>query len=56
MTCVKEVVLKINVLNEKYNYFIETAEREELLEYILSVSELAGLETKSDITDEWRDW
>ncbi len=56
LTCVKEVVLKINVLNEKYNYFIETAEREELLEYILSVSELAGLETKSDITDEWRDW
>ena len=53
---VKEIVLKFNDLNEQYDYFIETTEREELVEYILSVAELAGLETKKDITEEWREW
>jgi hypothetical protein len=56
LTCVKEIVLKFNKLNEQYDYFIETTEREELVEYIVSVSELAGLETKGDITEEWREW
>lgn len=56
VACVKEIVLKFNELNEQYDYFIETTEREELVEYILSVAELAGLETKDDVTEEWREW
>lgn len=53
---VKEVILKFNKLNEKYDYFIETIEREELAEYILTVAELAGLETGEDISEQWREW
>ncbi|GHI01349.1 hypothetical protein [Neobacillus kokaensis] len=53
---VKEVILTFNRLNEKYDFFIETMEREELAEYILSVAELAGLKTNEDITEQWREW
>ncbi|MEH7749551.1 hypothetical protein V7659_31790, partial [Neobacillus drentensis] len=53
---VKKVILKFNKINEKYDYFIETMEREELAEYILSVAELTGLETGDDITEQWREW
>lgn len=56
LTFVKEIVLKFNELNKQYDYFIDTTEREELVEYILSVVELAGLETKGDITEDWREW
>lgn len=56
LDCVKEIVLKFNQLNEQYDYFIETTEREELVEYIVSVAELAGLKTKDDVTEEWREW
>jgi hypothetical protein len=56
LTCVKEIVQKFNELNEQYDYFIETTEREELVDYILSVADLVGLETKDDVTEEWREW
>ncbi|MDM5326748.1 hypothetical protein [Neobacillus sp. CF12] len=56
LACVKEIVLKFNQLNEQYDSFIETTEREELVEYILSVAELAGLEKLDDLTEEWREW
>lgn len=56
LSLVKEVILKFNNFNEKYDFFIETMEREELVEYILSVAELAGLETVEDITEQWREW
>nr|WP_233569573.1 hypothetical protein [Planomicrobium sp. Y74] len=53
---VKEVVLRLNVLNEKYDFFIETLEREELHDFIMEKAQQAGLETDEDITEEWREW
>jgi DNA-directed RNA polymerase subunit M/transcription elongation factor TFIIS len=56
MKAVKEVVIKINELNDKYHYFIETIEREDLYEFIDTAAKIAGLESEDDITEEWREW
>ncbi|CAM4041032.1 MULTISPECIES: hypothetical protein [Bacillus] len=56
MQVVKEVVLKINELNDEYDYFIETMEREDLYEFIDAAARIAGLESEEDITEEWREW
>ncbi|QBP40979.1 hypothetical protein [Paenisporosarcina antarctica] len=56
MDCVKEVVLKLNELNEKYDYYIDTLEREELCDFIIEAAQLVGLEAEEDITEEWREW
>lgn len=56
MKYVKQVTQKLNKLNEKYDYFIETLEREELCEYIMEAAGIAGLEFDEDITEEWREW
>lgn len=53
---VKEVVIGLNELNEQFDYFIETLEREELCEFIIKAANEAGLETEEDITEEWREW
>lgn len=53
---VKEVVIEFNRLNEEYDYFIETLEREELYEFIDEKAREAGLEPEEDITEEWREW
>ncbi|PKH09753.1 hypothetical protein [Planomicrobium sp. MB-3u-38] len=53
---VKETVLRLNELNEKYDFFIETLEREELYDFIMEKAQQAGLETNEDITEEWREW
>jgi hypothetical protein len=53
---VKAVVTEFNSLNEKYDYFIETLEREELCEFIEEKAQEAGLEPEDDITEEWREW
>lgn len=53
---VQETVLRLNALNEKYDFFIETLEREELVEFILEKAQNAGLKTAEDITEEWREW
>ncbi|CAH2717048.1 hypothetical protein BACCIP111895_04237 [Neobacillus rhizosphaerae] len=56
MKVVKEVVVRINELNDKYDYFIETMEREDLYEFIDTAAKIAGLESEEDITEEWREW
>jgi hypothetical protein len=56
LECVKEVVIRLNELNDKYDYFIETMEREELCEFIIEAARIAGLESEEDITEEWREW
>jgi hypothetical protein len=56
LECVKEVVIRLNELNDKYDYFIETMEREELCEFITEAARIAGLESEEDITEEWREW
>ncbi|MCM3575457.1 hypothetical protein M3172_19840 [Mesobacillus subterraneus] len=53
---VKEVVIEFNKLNEEFDYFIETLEREELCEFIEEKAQEAGLEPDEDITEEWREW
>lgn len=53
---VKETVLRLNVLNEKHDYFIETLEREELHDFLMEHAQQAGLETDEDIIEEWREW
>nr|WP_240633604.1 hypothetical protein [Planomicrobium okeanokoites] len=53
---VKEAVLRLNALNEKYDFFIETLEREELCDFIMEKAQQAGLDTEEDITEEWREW
>lgn len=53
---VEETVLRLNALNDKYDYFIETWEREELQEFIMGKAQEAGLETEEDVTEEWREW
>jgi len=56
MKLVEKVVTEFNVLNDKYEYFIETLEREDLCDFIMEAASLAGLETDEDITEEWREW
>ncbi|MDQ0202271.1 hypothetical protein J2S10_005508 [Neobacillus ginsengisoli] len=53
---VKEVVISINELNDEYDDFIETVEREDLCEFIDTAAKIAGLESEEDITEEWREW
>jgi hypothetical protein len=53
---VKEAVIEFNRLNEEFDYFIETLEREELYEFIDEKAREAGLEPDEDITEEWREW
>ncbi|PSL41591.1 hypothetical protein B0H99_102275 [Planomicrobium soli] len=54
--CVKEVVLRLNELNDDYDYFIETMEREELVEFIEEGAKIVGFTSEEDITEEWREW
>lgn len=55
---VKKVVSNLNKLNEKHDSFIETTEREELVEYIHSAVRLTGfaIDKETDLTEEWREW
>jgi hypothetical protein len=54
--CVKNVVISLNILNENYDYFIETVEREELCEFINETVGIVGVVSEEDITEEWREW
>ena len=58
MKAVKTAVVKLNRLNEQcYGCLIETDQREQLCELIISAAKRAGLvSTVYDITEEWRDW
>lgn len=56
LECVKKVVISLNELNENYDYFIETIEREELYDFITEAARIAGLESEEDITEDWREW
>ncbi len=58
MKSVKEVILKLNKLNEKCEYeLIETDQREYICEFIENASIIAGLpKSENDITEKWREW
>lgn len=53
---IKKIILELNAINEKYDYFIETMEREELCEFILEAANKVGYKAEEDITEEWREW
>jgi hypothetical protein len=57
-SAIRKVVLKINTLNDKYYGFIETMEREELVEFINKAVQLTGfkIDKGADLTEEWREW
>jgi len=56
MKLAEKAVTEFNALNEKYDYYIETLEREDLCDFIMEAAQIAGLETDEDITEEWREW
>lgn len=55
---IKKTVKAFNKLNTKDSQFIETLEREELVEYITKAVGFTGfkIEKGADITEEWREW
>ena len=54
---VKQVVLALNSLNRRCGgRLIETDQREDLCELILTAARQSGLTTTRDITEEWREW
>lgn len=54
----KKVTQGFNKLNDRYNNFIETLEREELVDYIHKAIRMTGfkIEPEIDFTEEWREW
>lgn len=55
---IKKIVTSLNKINDKYDGFIETMEREELCEFINNVVRETGLDIDKniDLTKEWREW
>jgi len=55
---VKKITTSINKINNKYNGFIETLEREELCEFINKIIRSTGLSIDDhiDLTEDWREW
>lgn len=56
LSAVRDVVLRLNGLDEEHDHFIETLEREELYDFIRAGAAIAGYETDEDVTEEWREW
>jgi hypothetical protein len=54
----RKVTQGFNKLNDKYQSFIETLEREELVDYIHDAIRMTGfkIEPEIDLTEEWREW
>jgi hypothetical protein len=57
-TSVKNVVMDLNKVDDKYESLIETLEREELADYINKLVRLSGLDIDQtiDLTEDWRQW
>lgn len=58
MAAVKHLVLGLNAVNESCDgAMIETDQREQLCEIIITAAKDAGLESDEyDVTEEWREW
>ncbi len=52
---IEKVVKALNKFNKAEDYFIDQAEREELIDFIQFEAEKAGLKFAGDVTEEWRD-
>lgn len=56
LAAVRDVVLRLNEIDEEHDHFIETVEREDLYDFIQAGAVQAGYETTEDVTEEWREW
>ena len=57
MTAVKKAVVAFNKLKDKNDDFIDTMEREELVDFMIKTVELTGFKVNgADLTEEWREW
>ena len=56
LAAVRDVVLRLNEIDEEHDHFIETVEREELYVFIQTGAVQAGYETTEDVTEQWREW
>lgn len=54
----RKVILAMNKVNDKHKGFIDTLEREELLDYFGKALSMTGfmVEDKMDLSEEWREW
>ena len=55
LSSLKKAIKKLNKLNTKSSY-IDSMEREELVEFFNEACSLAGLDYVGDITEEYREW
>lgn len=55
---IKQTVEAFNKMNNNDDHFIDTLEREELVEFMTKAVRLTGfkVEEGADITEEWRKW
>ncbi len=57
LDAIQTTVSSLNELNDTCDgCLIETDQREDLCELILTSAKNAGLETDDDVTEQWRDW
>jgi hypothetical protein len=57
LRAIQSTVEKLNMLNESCDgCLIETDQREDLCELILTAAKRGGLETDEDVTEQWREW
>lgn len=52
----KDCILSFNTIDEKYDNFIETIEREDICEEFEGILNACKLGYLEDLADEWRDW
>jgi hypothetical protein len=54
----KKFVLGMNKFNDQHQSFVDTMEREELVEYVHKAIRLTGfkIDDNIDLTEEWREW
>jgi len=55
-TAIKGAVERINAFDRTHGSFIETGEREALLECLTDIAVAAGLGELREQLDDWRDW
>ena len=57
-SAIKKFVVAVNKLNEAHESFIDTQEREELVEFLEEAIGLTGFQIPEsvDMTEEWREW
>lgn len=58
MLTVRDTVLNLNNLSKEVESLIETAQREDLCEFIELAAKVGGLDIDAgqDITEQWREW